>query len=193
MKIFRKDKDTKKIEQAIKFRQGLGRVRSYADKLKLGQDKLWSLGRRASELGDTQQLKSISAQYARNQELIARWERYLVKAETSAVRRDHAQLTKDFLDSMSSIGTYMTPDATPKDILEMERNTEKALSEAQAIDEGLSVMMQAAGDSLLEPGDLSGASPAELEKALSQDFTYQHGDLDKELEELELLRRGMQT
>ena len=98
MRLFRKDKDTKNIEKAIKFRHGLSRVRSYTEQLKQGQDKLWTLGRRASELGDTQQLRNISTQYARNQDLIKRWERYLVTAETSAVRRDHAQLTKDFLE-----------------------------------------------------------------------------------------------
>ena len=193
MKIFRKDKDTKKLEKTIKFRQGLARVSSYTEKLKQGQDKLWALGKRASELGDTQQIKNISAQYARNQELIARWERYLVTAETSAMRRDHAQLTKDFLNSMASIGTYMTSNAAPKDILEIERNTEKALNEAQEIDEGLSVMMQAASNSLLEPGELSAESLNELEKTLAQECTLPNDNLDRELAELEFLRKGLGT
>jgi len=166
MPLFGKSKEEKELEREVKFRQGLSRVRNYIEKSKETRKRLWELGKRALQLGDEAQFRNIARAYLRLGDIINRWERYLVAAETVAVQRGHIKATREFIGSIEALSQLMMSGAKPEDLLRMQRDLEMALARARNLDEALSVVMDASSEAIFSAEGLSEDALREVEAAM---------------------------
>ena len=146
MPLFGKSKQEKEIEREVKFKQGLAKARGYINKSQESQRRLWALGKRSLELGDRRQFENITKAYLRTADVITRWERFIVTAETVAVQRGQVKATGDFISSMNALSDSMMAGASPEDVTKMQVGLETALTRAQTLDETLTAVMDATSD-----------------------------------------------
>ena len=175
MPLFRKNKELKEIEREVKFKQGLSRVRSYIERSRESQKRLWNLGQRSLQLGDRQQFQNIARAYLRVGGMVNRWERYTVAAETVAVQRGQVKATGEFLQSMNALSQSMMAGAKPEEVMAMQRDLEVALARAQNLDETLATVMDAAGETIYSSEGLSEEALADVEKAMGAEAATEEG------------------
>lgn len=166
MPLFGKSKEEKEIEREVKYKQGISRVRSYIERSRQTQKRLWDLGKRSLKLGDRRQFEQISRAYLRTGDIVNRWERYVVAAETIAVQRGQVKATQEFIGSVNALSESMMTGAKPQDITKMQVELEKALTKAQTIDETLAAVMDATSDTVFSAEGLSEESLKDVESAM---------------------------
>jgi hypothetical protein len=116
--------------------------------------------------------------------VINRWERYLVAMETVAVQRDQVKATGEFLKAMGALADSITEGARPEELLKMQRDLERALTRAQTLDETLSIVMDAAGETLFSAEGLSEEALKELEGAMGREAAREEREgLDQRIAE----------
>jgi hypothetical protein len=182
--MFRGRKEKRELEREIRFRQGLSRIRNYVERSRQTQKRFWELGKRALQLGDRRQFQNLALAYLRTGEVINRWERYLVAMETVAVQRDQVKATGEFLKAMGALADSITEGARPEELLKMQRDLERALTRAQTLDETLSIVMDAAGETLFSAEGLSEEALKELEGAMGREAAREEREgLDQRIAE----------
>jgi hypothetical protein len=180
MPLFGKSKQQKEIEREVKFKQGLTKARGYITKSQESQRRLWALGKRSLELGDRLQFENITKAYLRTGDVITRWERFLVTAETVAVQRGQVKATGDFISSMNALSDSMMAGASPEDVTKMQVGLETALTRAQTLDETLSAVMDATSETVFSGEGLSEESLKEVEGAMSGELRQEAGATGEE-------------
>ncbi|MBT9163885.1 MAG: hypothetical protein DDT24_00805 [Chloroflexi bacterium] len=174
--FFERRRQTKEIEREVKFKQGLSRVRNYVQRCRQAQKKYWELGKRAIKLGDRGQFQNIVKAYLRTEEMISRWERYLVAMETVSVQRDQVKATGEFARSMSALSASMMTGARPEDITRVQTELEQALTRARTLDETLTAVMDATSDTIFSAEGLSEESLREIEAAMAGEAVREEGE-----------------
>lgn len=175
MPLFGKSKEEKEIEREVRYKQGLARVRGYIEKSKETQKRLWTLGKRSLQLGDKRQFQNVARGYLRVGDIISRWERYIVAAETVAVQRGQVKATADFMQTMTALSESMMAGAQPKDVMQMQKQMETALAKAQSLDETLGVVMDATGDTVFSGEGLSEDALKDVEKTMTAEAVSEEG------------------
>jgi hypothetical protein len=118
------------------------------------QQRYWQLGKQALRLGDREQFEHLAVAVLRTREVVNRWERYLLQLETLGVRRDEVAATGDFLKSISAMTNSMLRGATPEQVAEVQVKMTRAVEKSEALEEVLSVAMEASTVSLFGARDL---------------------------------------
>lgn len=166
----------KEIEREVRFKQGLGRVRSYVQKCNQAQKRYWELGKRALKLGDRQQFENIARSYLRTGDTMSRWERYLLAMETVSIQRDQVKATGEFAGSMKALSDSMMVGAKAEDITKMQIELERALTRARTLDETLAAVMDATSDTIFSAEGLSEDSLKEVETAMRGEAEHEVGE-----------------
>jgi len=165
----------KELQREIKFKQGLSKVRAYAQKCQQAQKRYWELGKRSLKLGDRQQFENIVKAYLRTGEMANRWERYLVAMETVSIQRDQVKATGVFAQSMQALSDSMMAGAKPEDISKMQLSLERALTKAETLDETLSAIMDATSETIFSAEGLSKEALQEVEAAMGGEAIHETG------------------
>ncbi len=168
-----KRKQMKDIERDVKFKQGISRVKSYVQRSRDTQKQQWELGKRALKLGDTGQFQHIARSYLRTGEVVSRWERYLLAAETISLQQGQVKATQEFVKSVNALSESMMVGAKPEDVMKMHLDLEKALTRAQHVDETLSAVMDATSDTIFSSEGLSEESLKEIQDAMSAEAAHE--------------------
>ena len=166
---------TKEIGREVRFRQGLTKVRTYVEKCHKAKTRYWELGKRALKLGDRRQFENIARAYLRTNEMVGRWERYLVAMETVSLQRDQIKATREFAQSMKVMSESMMAGAKPEEITSMQVELERALRKAGTLDETLSTIMDVTSETIFSGEGLSEESLREGETAISSEAVHDEG------------------
>ena len=145
-----KRRQEKEMERDIKARQAKKRVSRYIEKQRQMERKLWTLGKRAVQLGDERQFRQIGKQIVWTQDDVARWERYLLSMETLEARRDQARVTGEFLGSLQAMSESLLAGVTTESMVDIQKNLEMGLERAQGLEERLSLFMELAEDTFYD-------------------------------------------
>lgn len=168
-----KGKQLKDIERDVKYKQGISRVKIYVQRSKEVQKQLWELGKKALKLGDMKQFQQIARSYLRSGEMVSRWDRYLLAAETLALQRGQVKATQEFVNSINALSQSMMVGAKPEEVMKMQLELERALAKAQTVDETLSAVMDATSDTIFSPEGLSEESLKEIQDAMSSEAAHE--------------------
>ena len=191
MRLFKKRSSTSEIEKTLRFKQGINRIHAYIERLRQSQQKLWELGQRSAGLGDESPFKNVARSYLAIKAEISRWDRYLITAQTHALKRDQVRMTRDFLDSMSSLSHAMMPAAEPEDLLKMQVEIEKALGDTNRLEENL----ESSFESLEQPTGpadfISDELLSEVEKAMTQGLPEADDRIDEGLKSIQAMKNGL--
>ena len=149
-----KSKQQRELEAKMQVRQGMKRIQRFVNSAKKTQQRYWHLGKQALRLGDREQFEQLAGALIRAREDANRWERYLLQLETLNVRRDEVAATGDFIRSISAMTGSILRGATPEQVVGMQAKMEQALAKSEALEEVLSVAMEASADSVFATDDL---------------------------------------
>ena len=191
MRLFKKRDNTTDIETTLRFKQGLNRIHAYIERLRQSQQKLWDLGQRCSGLGDESQFKNIARSYVAIKAEISRWDRYLITAQTHALKRDQVRMTRDFLGSMSSISTAMVPAAEPEDLLKMQVEIEKALGDTNRLEESLDSSFELLEQPTGTADFVTDKLLSEVEKAMTHGLPEADDRIDEGIRNIQALKKEL--
>ncbi|MBI4333671.1 MAG: hypothetical protein HY673_20600 [Chloroflexi bacterium] len=166
----RQEKD---IQREVKYKQGIIRVRGFIHRSRESQKQLWDLGKRALKLGDQRQFHNIARSYLRTGEIVSRWERYLVAAETINLQRGQVKAAGEFVQSIHALSESMMAGARPEEVVKMQVELEQALARAQNIDETLGAVMDSSADTVFSSEGLSEESLKEIRDAMSAEAAHE--------------------
>jgi len=177
-----KSKKQRDMEAEIKFRRGLAKINRYIGECKKYQDKYWKLGKEALRLGDQKQFKQLASSYLRLRDQVARWQRYLIQMETLGLRRNEVTATGDFLESINALTGSMLRGASPEQVANMQMNIEKAMEKSEALDQTLSIAMEATSDSIFSTENLDESHVLEIAETMKKEaLSDEESSLDKEI------------
>ena len=191
MRLFKKRDNTTDIETTLRFKQGLNRISAYIEKLRQSQQRLWDLGQRSSCLGDESQVKNIARSYLAIKAEISRWDRYLITAQTHALKRDQVRMTKDFLGSISSISNAMMPAAGPEDLLKMQIEIEKALGDTNRLEENMEISFESLEQPTGTTDFVSDELLSEIEKAMTHGMPEADDRIDEGIRNIQALKNEL--
>jgi hypothetical protein len=191
MRLFKKRDSTTEIEMTLRFKQGLNRIYAYIERLRQSQQRLWELGQRSSGLGDEAQFKNIARGYLAIKAEISRWDRYLITAQTHALKRDQVRMTRDFLGSMSSISHAMMPAAEPEDLLKMQVEIEKALGDTHRLEENLENSFESLEQPTGTADFVTGELLSEVEKAMTNGLPEADERIDEGIRNIQALKKEL--
>ena len=138
-----KSKQQRDLEATMQIRQGMKRIQRFVNNAKKVQKRYWGLAKQALRLGDREQFEQLASALMRAREHANRWERYLLQVETLNVRREEVAATGDFIRSVSAMTNSILRGATPEQVAGMQAKMEQAVVKAAALEEVLSVAMEA--------------------------------------------------
>jgi hypothetical protein len=176
---FERKKQEKEIERDLQARQGKLRIKKHISKQHDMTKRLWELGKKALQLGEKKQFRQIILQYMWTLEDIKRWERSLLTFEAIEARRDQARSTADFLKSVQAMSKSILASASPKAMVETQRDLELGIARAQDMEERLSMILDMTDETVFAPeemaeGDVE-AKLQDVEHAMSSDAEHEEG------------------
>lgn len=164
-----KSRQQRELEAKVQIRQGMARIQRFVKNAKKHQQRYWELGKQALRLGDKEQFEQLAGAFIRTREHANRWERYLLQLETLNVRREEVGATGDFIKSISAMTNSILRGATPQQVVEMQTKMEKAVAKSEALEEVLSVAMEASAGSVYGTDELDESKLTELAGHMSSE------------------------
>ena len=149
-----KSKQQRELEAKMQIRQGMKRVERFVRNARKLQKRYWELGKQSLRLGDRQQFEQLAAALMRTREQANRWERYLLQLETMNVRREEVAATGDFINSISAMTTSILRGATTDQVAAVQAKMEQAVAKTEALEEVLSVAMEASAEGVFGTDEL---------------------------------------
>ena len=170
-----KTRRQRELEREIQYRQGKTKVQRFIQSARKMRQRYWTLGKEALRLGDAEQFRQLAGAFLRTGEHVNRWERYLLQLETLGVRREETAATGEFIKSISAMTTSMLRGATPDQVAKMQVRMEQALAKSAAIDEMLSVAMEASSGAVFGTEDLDEEKLSELSTSMASEAEADEG------------------
>ncbi len=164
-----KSKTQRKLEREIKARRGKTRIKRFIKSTEKVRKRYWDLARDALRLGDREQFRPLAAAYVRADQQVNRWRRYLLQLETLQVRQREVSATGEFLESVSAMTSSMLRGADAEQVAAMQANLEEALARSRAVEDMLSVALDASADSIFGTEELDEGQLEELSQVMLAD------------------------
>jgi hypothetical protein len=163
----------KEIERDLEARRGKLKIQQHIKKQQEMSKKLWELGKRATQLGETRQFQQIGKQYLWTMEDIKRWERYLLSFEAIEARRDQARSYAEFMRAANAMSKSMLSNANPKEFAKMQADLELGLARAQGVEQTMDYLMDVTDQTVFSSEELSDsemdASLREIERTMQEE------------------------
>lgn len=170
-----KSKQQRELEAKVQIRQGVARIQRFIRNAKKVERRYWDLGKQALRIGDREQFRQLAGALMRTREHINRWERYLIQLETLNIRRDEVAATGDFIKSVSAMTNSILRGASPQQVAQMQAKMEQAVAKSEALEEVLSVAMEASADGLFGVDELDDHKLDELAGHMQSEAAAEEG------------------
>ncbi len=184
-----KSKEEKRIERNIQVRKALTHIRRQLKvNEKYEQDYLHK-ARRARKLGMTNQYEFLKKAIKKTANIRIRLERQLLALESAAQVKDQAESHYDFAKAMNSLSKAIAEVFGSTDMAKTQVNFEKAMSQAESIEERMDAFLETTSESMF---GYEGSSEQELvtdsdiEKMIEEEVAHEEqeeteGEIDKDM------------
>ncbi len=184
-----KSKEEKRIERNIQVRKALTHIRRQLKvNEKYEQDYLHK-ARRARKLGMTNQYEFLKKAIKKTANIRIRLERQLLALESAAQVKDQAESHYDFAQAMNSLSKAIAEVFGSTDMAKTQVNFEKAMSQAESIEERMDAFLETTSESMF---GYEGSSEQELvtdsdiEKMIEEEVAHEEqeeteGEIDKDM------------
>jgi len=167
---FKRRREMKEIERELEARRGEARIRRHITKQRRMARKLWDLGKRALEIGDRRNFRSIAKQYLWTLDDIRRWERNLLTFEAIRARRDQARSTAEFMRSIQAMSRSILVHADQKEMARMQKELELAIARAQNLEQMMDYVMEMTDETVFEMEEIEDERVEEALRELEREM-----------------------
>lgn len=154
-KLKGKSKEEKEIEREIRYRKAKTTVKNYIAKLEKLQKMVYDQGKQAARLGDDRFVKRQAVKYLTLQERAKKGQKMLLLMEEARLQREMVNVSGSFVGFAKDISESIVEGPDVEKIAGMQVEFEKAMQQAETIDEALSVALDMASEGILSSGDFS--------------------------------------
>ena len=165
-KLKGKSKQEKEIEREIRYRKAKKTLQNYIVQLEGLQKLVYDQGRQAAKLGDEKFIKRQAAKYLALQEKIKKGQKMLLLMEEARLQKEMVKVSGDFVSFACDISESIFEAEDIEKIAGMQVELEKAMGQAEKIDETLSVAIDMTSEGILSSGDFSEKDMDEIVKTM---------------------------
>ncbi|MCL0093652.1 hypothetical protein M1O53_01475 [Dehalococcoidia bacterium] len=194
-KLKGKSREEKEIEREIRYRKAKARVKGYISKLMDLQKTIYDQGRQAARLNEEKFLKRQAAKYLVLQERIRKGQRMLLLMDEARLQREMVKISGDFVTFAKDISESIIEGPDVEKIAGMQVELEKAMAQAEGIDEALSTTLDMASEGILSAEGFSDRDINEIVKTMEGEAETEEKGLDerisRSIKEVEdMMRKG---
>jgi hypothetical protein len=173
-----KSKEEKEIEREIRYRKARATLQRYIEKLENLQKMVYEQGKQAAKLGDDKFVTRQATKYLGIQERIKRGQKMLLLMEEARLQREMVKVSGEFITFASDVSQSIAEGPNVEKIAHMQVEMEKAMGQAEKIDEALSFAMDIASEGIMTSQDYSEKSVNEIAKSMQGDVEADEKGLD---------------
>lgn len=181
-----KSKEEKRIEWEIQVRKGLGRIKRQIKNLEKNESGYIEKAKRAKSMGADDQFQFLKQTLKKTAVQRRLLERQLLNLETAAQIKDQVEANASFADAMGALAKSINQQFGAVDLAKTQANFEKAMVQAETMEERISLFMDMSAESMLGyEGDTDElVSEDEIERMLSEEAAAEEaGRQDAEIAE----------
>ncbi len=176
-----KSKEEKEIEREIRHRKARATLQHYLERLQTLQKMVYEQGKQAARLGDDKFVTRQATKYLSLQERIKRGQRMLLLMEETRLQREMVKISGDFITFAKDVSQSISEGPDVDKIAHMQVEMEKAMAQADKIDEALSVALDMASEGIIISQDFSEKNVTEIAKAMQGEAETEEKGLDERI------------
>ena len=180
---FRKSKEEKEIERKIRTRKAKAMLQSYITNLERLQRKIFELGKKAAKLNDSKLMRRQAAKYLALENRINQAKKLLILIEEAEAQKELVKVSSSFITFSKDVVDSIAEGPDVDRIAKMHVDLEKAMMKAESVEEALSVVVDAASESILAGGEFDDRKVNEVVKMLEGEAGVEEKELDAKIEE----------
>ncbi|MFQ5975418.1 MAG: hypothetical protein ACE5J5_03765 [Candidatus Hydrothermarchaeales archaeon] len=194
-KLKGKSREEKDIEGEMRYRKAKATVKNYIEKLEKLQKMVYGQGKKAAKIGDEKFLKRQAAKYLTLQERIKKGQKMLLLMEGAKLQREMVKISGDFVGFARDISESIVEGPGVDKIANMQIEFERAMQQAETIDEALSVALDMTSEGILSSEGFSEKNVDEIAKTMEGDAETEEKGLDERIskgvkEVEEMMKKG---
>ena len=191
----RKSKEEKEIERKIRTRKAKAMLQNYISNLESLQKRMFELGKEAAKLGDARLTKRQAAKYLALENRINQARKLLLLMEEAEAQKELVKVSSSFITFSKDIIDSIAEGPDVDKLAKMHVELEKAMAKAESLEEALSVVVDAASESILTSGEFDDEKVSEVVRMLEGEAGVEEKELDARIEERlreveEMMRKG---
>lgn len=190
-KLKGKSRQEKDIEIELRYRKAKATLKNYIGKLEGLQKMIHDQGKQAARIGDEKFLRRQAAKYLALQERIRKGQKMLLLMEEMRLQKEMVKVSGDFVGFARDLSESIFEAPDTEDIAAMQIELEKAMHQAETIDETLSVAIDMTSEGILSAENFSEKEMGEITKTMEGEAETEENGLDgritngiKEVEEM---------
>ena len=191
----RKSKEEKEIERKIRSRKARATLQNYISNLERLQKRVFEIGKEAARLGDEKLMRRQAAKFLALESRINQARKLLLLMEEAEAQKELVKISSSFITFSKDIVDSIAEGPGVDKIAKMHVEFEKAMMKVESIEEALSVVVDAASESILTSGEFDDEKVNEVVKMLEGEAGVEERELDARIEKRlreveEMMRKG---
>lgn len=178
----RKSREEKEIERKIKAKKAKTMLQSYISNLERLQKKIFELGREAAKLNDSKLVRRQAEKYLALENRINQAKRLMILIEEAEAQKELVKVSSHFISFSKDIVESIAEGPDVKSIAETQVHLEKAMMKAENLEEALSVVVDAASESILTSGEFDDQKIERVVKMLESEATMEEKEINSRIE-----------
>ena len=179
-----KSSEERRIERDIKIRQGIRRIEKAIREQGKFSDEFIRHAQRAKQIGDEQQYKFIRSSLKKTAAIKRMLERQLLTVKNALLVKRQAEASADFAKGMALMATEIGRLFGETDLVKTQGDWEKAMLQAETMDERMDMFLDSIEDMAAEGADLKADSEVitdeEVDRMIEAEAEAEHRkELDK--------------
>lgn len=180
-KLKGKSKQEREIEREIEYRKAKATLKNYLGKVEELQRMVFEQGKQAAKLGDDTFLKRQAAKYLALQDRIRKGQKMLLLMEETRLQKEMVKVSGDFVRFAHDISDSIFEGPDTEKIANMQMELEKAMTQAETIDETLTVALDMASEGIMGSESFSEQSLDEIVKTMEGETETEEKGLDERI------------
>lgn len=176
-----KSKEEKEIEREIRHRKARATLQHYIERLENLQSMVYDQGKQAAKLGDDKFVTRQAMKYLALQERIKRGQKMLLLMEEARLQKEMVKISGDFITFARDVSQSVFEGPDVDKIAHMQVEMEKAMAQAEKIDEALSVALDMASEGILSSQDFSQKNVEQIAKTMQGEAETEEKGLDERI------------
>lgn len=191
----RKSKEEKEIERKIRAKKAKAMLQNYISNLERLQKRIFEIGMEAAKLGDEKLVKRQAVKFLALENRINQARKLLLLMEEAEAQKELIKVSSSFLTFSKDIVDSIAEGPGVDKIAKMHVEFEKAMMRVESIEEALSVVVDAASESILTSGEFDDEKVSEVVRMLESEAGVEEKELDAKIEERlreveDMMRKG---
>ncbi len=191
----RKSKEEKEIERKIRAKKAKMMLQNYISSLEKLQKRIFDLGKGAAKLGDERLMRRQAAKYLALENRVNQARKLLLLMEEAEAQKELVKVSSSFITFSKDIVDSIAEGPNIDKLARMHVELEKAMAKVESIEEALSVVVDAASESILTSGEFDDEKVNEVVKMLEGEAGVEEKELDARIEERlreveDMMRKG---